>query len=116
VQALSYAVKDRGLELMVSQDNVGSIGRSLKSLRKARKLTLSQVGQMTGVSVSTLSKIENALVSPSFDIIKKICDGMDVALEGLMGEGEPVAAAPQMHGRKTTTHLGAGCQFHLRSV
>lgn len=95
----------------MGEDSVGSIGRSLKSLRRSRKLTLTQVSQMTGVSVSTLSKIENALVSPSFDIIKKICDGMDIALEGLMGDGQPVAPAPQMHGRKTTTRTGAGASF-----
>ncbi|SDI71664.1 helix-turn-helix domain-containing protein [Alloyangia pacifica] len=96
----------------------GSIGRRLKAIRKGRKLTLIKVADLTGVSASTLSKIENALVSPSFDIIKRICDGLDIAIEDMVSDAEdptatPVAPAapPAMHGRKTTTRLGEGSRF-----
>lgn len=87
------------------------IGPQLKQVRKERKLTLTQASQMTGVSVSALSKIENALVSPSFDIIKKICDGLDLAIEDLVGRGAPEPGGPQVLGRKTTTLTGEGARF-----
>lgn len=88
-----------------------AIGLRLKKLRKTRKLTLLQTGHMTGVSISALSKIENGLVSPSFDIIKKICDGLDLPIEDLVSAtaGEP--APRQAFGRKTTTRIGEGTQF-----
>ncbi|WP_010137774.1 helix-turn-helix domain-containing protein [Oceanicola sp. S124] len=91
-------------------DSRQPIGRRLKALRKSRKLTLTRVAEMSGVSASTLSKIENAQVSPSFDIIKRICDGLDIAIEDMMGDAEP-APAPAMNGRKTTTLSGSGARF-----
>lgn len=92
-------------------DSRQPIGRRLKALRKSRKLTLTRVAEMSGVSASTLSKIENAQVSPSFDIIKRICDGLDIAIEDMMGDAESAAPAPAMNGRKTTTLAGAGARF-----
>ena len=88
------------------------MGAGLKAARKGRKLTLAQVSEQSGVSISTLSKIENGLVSPSFDIIKRICDTLDIALEGLMVH-EPAPQEPQTlaQGRKTTTLSGAGASF-----
>ncbi len=87
------------------------MGPRLKDLRKARKLTLSQTSEMTGVSVSTLSKIENGMVSPSFDIIKRISDGFGIPIEDLVASERPHASGHQILGRKTTTLRGEGAQF-----
>jgi transcriptional regulator with XRE-family HTH domain len=87
------------------------IGPRLKEVRKARHFTLSQTSKMTGVSVSALSKIENAVVSPSFDIIKKICDGLDLPIEDLVASERSQAAELQILGRKTTTLRGEGARF-----
>lgn len=91
-------------------DGHEQIGPHLKRTRKARKLTLTAVGQMTGVSASALSKIENGLVSPSFDIIKRICDGLGLPIEDLVAPGGP-QDQPQVLGRKTTTRGGEGAHF-----
>ena len=88
-----------------------SIGLRLKEVRTARKLTLSQASKMAGVSVSGLSKIENAVVSPSFDIIKKICDGLDIPIEDLVASERLQTAGHQILGRKTTTLQGEGARF-----
>lgn len=93
-------------------DSKPPMGRRLRTLRKARGLTLTRVAEMTAVSASTLSKIENAQVSPSFDIIKRICDGLDIAIEDMMGEADtPAPPPPAMNGRKTTTLTGSGARF-----
>lgn len=86
------------------------IGQHLRRTRKERKLTLTAVGQMTGVSASALSKIENGLVSPSFDIIKRICDGLGLPIEDLVAPGAP-QELPRVLGRKTTTRMGDGARF-----
>lgn len=89
-------------------DSVASvIGSRLKEVRKANRLTLSRASELSGVSISTLSKIENNQVSPSFDIIKKICDGLDLSIEEFVRPGAP----SQISGRKTATLIDGGVHF-----
>jgi transcriptional regulator with XRE-family HTH domain len=83
------------------------IGLRLNDVRHGLHLTLSEVSRRTGVSISNLSKIENDQVSPSFDILKKICDGLEIALEDFVRPGEKSLVS----GRKTATHLDEGVHF-----
>jgi transcriptional regulator with XRE-family HTH domain len=83
------------------------IAERLRSLRWARALTLAEVSHATGVSVSALSKIEKNQVSPSFDIIKRICDGLQVPLEEFVRPG----AKTSVSGRKTVTRRDEGVHF-----
>jgi transcriptional regulator with XRE-family HTH domain len=83
------------------------IGLRLKEVRQAAGLKLSDLSGMTAVSVSYLSKIENGQVSPSFDIIKRICDGLHVSLEDFVRPGEK----SQISGRKTVTRTNEGVHF-----
>jgi transcriptional regulator with XRE-family HTH domain len=80
------------------------IGDSLKRLRHERQLTLAQVSESTGVSTSTLSKIENAQVSPSFDVIMRISDGLGIALEDFVRPGRKAVVS----GRKAITQIDDG--------
>jgi transcriptional regulator with XRE-family HTH domain len=86
------------------------IGRNLRELRKARDLTLSGISSVTGVSISALSKIENGLVSPSFDVMKRICDGLDIAIEDLVAPRSRHAAVLSS-GRRTLTRRSEGAHF-----
>lgn len=61
-----------------------NIGHSLSNLRKERSLTLREFSEMTGVSISTLSKIENNQAGLAFDTVLKIVNGLDVDLEELL--------------------------------
>lgn len=90
-----------------SEGKTRSMGKRLKEVRKANRLTLNLASEMSGVSISTLSKIENDQVSPSFDIIKKICDGMNISIEEFVRPGR----VEGISGRKTTTKLGESVQF-----
>jgi transcriptional regulator with XRE-family HTH domain len=83
------------------------IGARLKEIRRALDRTLAQVGEATGVSISNLSKIENNQISPSFDIMKRICDGLGVSIEDFMHPG----AKSVVSGRKTTTRRDEGDHF-----
>jgi transcriptional regulator with XRE-family HTH domain len=89
------------------RDQTHNAGSRLKELRKAAGLTLSGASELSGVSISTLSKIENDQVSPSFDIIKRICDGLDVSIEEFVRPGP----AEHVSGRKTVTLVGEGAHF-----
>ena len=83
------------------------IGVRLKEIRRNLDRTLAEVSQATGVSISNLSKIENGQISPSFDIMKRICDGLGVSIEDFVRPG----AKSLVSGRKTTTRRGEGDHF-----
>ena len=83
------------------------LGSRLKEIRRTLDRTLAEVSQATGVSISNLSKIENNQISPSFDIMKRICDGLGVSIEDFVRPG----AKSVVSGRKTTTRKGEGDHF-----
>jgi len=83
------------------------IGKRLKEIRRALDSTLAQVSTLTGVSISNLSKIENDQISPSFDIMKRICDGLKISIEDFVRPGKKGVVS----GRKTITRDGAGDYF-----
>jgi DNA-binding XRE family transcriptional regulator/quercetin dioxygenase-like cupin family protein len=87
--------------------NGSQIGARLKEIRRALDRTLAQVSEATGVSISNLSKIENNQISPSFDIMKRLCDGLGVSIEDFMHPG----AKSVVSGRKTTTRRDEGDHF-----
>ena len=89
------------------ETQANQIGARLKEIRRTLDRTLSQVSDATGVSISNLSKIENNQISPSFDIMKRICDGLGVSIEDFVHPGEKNVVS----GRKTTTREGEGDHF-----
>lgn len=88
-------------------DDQARIGRRLKEIRRELKATLADISARTGVSISALSKIENAQIWPSYDILKRICDGLDIGLEDVVSS----AAKSMVSGRKTLTRSGEGDHF-----
>src|ERR1700752_2433988 len=93
---------------MASTDlHANQLGARLKEVRRTLDRTLAEVSQATGVSISNLSKIENNQISPSFDIMKRICDGLGVSIEDFVRPG----AKSVVSGRKTTTREGEGDHF-----
>lgn len=64
------------------------VGRNLKALRRDRDVSLSRAAAACSVSAATLSRIENGRLSPTFDVISKICDGFEVGLRDLLGNSQ----------------------------
>jgi transcriptional regulator with XRE-family HTH domain len=87
--------------------HANQIGARLKEIRRTLDRTLAQVSETTGVSISNLSKIENNQISRSFDIMKRICDGLGISIEDFVHPGEKNVVC----GRKTTTREGEGDHF-----
>ena len=48
------------------------IGQTIKQIRKERKLTQEQLGELVGVKKAQISKIENSLTDARFDTIIKV--------------------------------------------
>jgi len=59
------------------------LGKRVRELRGERKLTLDEAGKLTGLAPSTLSKIENDQMSPTFDVVQKLAHGFDIDITDL---------------------------------
>jgi transcriptional regulator with XRE-family HTH domain len=56
------------------------IADKIREIRKTKGLTLSQLGEETGLSKGLLSRIENNQVSPPIATLSKIAQGLDVPI------------------------------------
>lgn len=57
----------------------------LRELRKAKKLTMKQLGQLVGASESTISLYERGLHDPDILTINRIADALGVTVDELLG-------------------------------
>jgi transcriptional regulator with XRE-family HTH domain len=92
------------------------LGERLRALRKAKGWTLQQLAGRSGVSLSTLSKIENAQVAPTFDTLVKAARGLGLGFEALLAPPIPAGApsaseAERRGGRMTVTRRDEAVGF-----
>jgi len=66
------------------------------------------VSAKTGVAVSTLSKIEKNQTSPNFDVLVRLCEGLEMNLAELFEAGA-ISAFP--NGSRTVNRLGEGVRY-----
>ena len=57
---------------------------SMRSLRKAKGLTMRELGERIGVAEVTISTYETGKREPSLDVLCKIADELDVSLDMLV--------------------------------
>lgn len=60
-------------------------GENLKALRKQRNLTQADLGLHIGLSKAVISKYENGLGYPTFDILIRFADFFGVTTDYLLG-------------------------------
>lgn len=68
------------------------VGARLRQVRKARQLTLKQLSELSGVPVSTLSKMELAQVSVSYEKLAAAARALNVDIAQLFRASGPVNA------------------------
>ena len=84
------------------------LGLRVRELRKARSWTLEQAASKAGLARSTLSKIENGQMSPTYDALKKLAIGLEISIPQLFTP----PLNNQINGRLTHTKAGEG-QSHV---
>lgn len=60
------------------ENQARQFGTKVKATRKERGLTLDDLGQLCGVSKSTLSKIENGVTTASFETVLKVSRALQI--------------------------------------
>ena len=68
--------------------NTGELGRAIQRKRQEQGLSLRDVADETGVSASTLSRIENGTGKPDADNIARLTSWLNVPMERIMGGGQ----------------------------
>lgn len=84
--------------------NLPPIGVTVQTLRKRSRMTLNDLSQSAGISLSAVSKIENGQVSPNYDTILRLAMGLKVEVAELFGSKPRDAAT----GRLVVTRAGEG--------
>jgi transcriptional regulator with XRE-family HTH domain len=64
---------------------LAEVGPRLRRIRKERGATLAGLSEATGISVSTLSRLESGLRKPSLELLLPIARAHEVALDELVG-------------------------------
>jgi transcriptional regulator with XRE-family HTH domain len=80
------------------------LGLRVRELRKARDWTLERAATQAGLARSTLSKIENGQMSPTYDALKKLAVGLEISVPQLFTP----PSREQVNGRMAVTRSGAG--------
>src|SRR5688500_8181069 len=66
-------------------DVLSAVGPRLRALRQQRGATLTQLAQTTGISVSTLSRLESGQRRPTLELLLPLAQAHQVPLDELVG-------------------------------
>ncbi|WP_426415100.1 helix-turn-helix domain-containing protein [Aestuariirhabdus sp. LZHN29] len=80
------------------------LGKRVREIRLSHNLTLEEASQRTGLARSTLSKIENEQLSPTFQAVQKLAKGLDIDIPQLFA----TATESRSAGRRDITRAGEG--------
>ncbi|MEU6486527.1 XRE family transcriptional regulator [Streptomyces sp. NPDC046887] len=78
------------------------VGPRLRALRKRRESTLAALSEATGISVSTLSRLESGDRRPTLELLLPLARAHGVTLDELVGA--PPTGDPRIHMRPVTQH------------
>ncbi|WP_445398496.1 helix-turn-helix domain-containing protein [Streptomyces sp. LE64] len=85
-----------------THDVLAGVGPRLRALRKERGATLAGLSAATGISVSTLSRLESGLRKPSLELLLPLARAHRVPLDELVGAAP--AADPRVRSRPIHRH------------
>jgi transcriptional regulator with XRE-family HTH domain len=80
------------------------LGEKVREIRLRNKWTLDEAAMRTSLAKSTLSKIENEQISPSFEVVQKLAAGMGIDVPQLFVSSSEALVS----GRKALTRNGEG--------
>ena len=81
---------------------LATVGSRLRALRRQRETTLTDLSAQTGISVSTLSRLESGERRPTLELLLPLARVYGVTLDELVDA--PPTGDPRVHLRPTTRH------------
>ena len=68
------------------EEMIAKVGPRLRAVREQRQATLSQLSQASGVSVSTLSRLESGSRKPTLELLLRLARAHDMPIDELLTE------------------------------
>lgn len=81
------------------------LGQRVREIRLSQNLTLEEASKLTGLARSTLSKIENEQISPTFSAVTKLVNGLGIDIPQLFTQPKRERTGG---GRRDITRSGEG--------
>ncbi|MFI6631070.1 helix-turn-helix domain-containing protein [Nonomuraea fuscirosea] len=85
-----------------TEEVLGAVGPRLRALRRARGITLADLAATTGVSESTLSRLESGQRRATLELLLPLARTYDVPLDDLVGA--PRTGDPRIHLKPMRRH------------
>ncbi|MEG0772873.1 helix-turn-helix transcriptional regulator [Clostridium sp.] len=90
-----------------------SLGQTIKNIRNSKGFSIMKVKELTGLSKSTISDLENDKSSPTADTLQKLATALEVPVEEFFKEGndtediskEDNAVTPNTNAEPSPLHL-----------
>jgi DNA-binding XRE family transcriptional regulator len=80
---------------MANNDILAAVGPGLRALRQRKDITLTDLAAETGISVSTLSRLESGQRKPTLELLLPLAQAYGVPLDELVGA--PPTGDPRVH-------------------
>src|SRR3954447_9616436 len=84
------------------EDVLEAVGPRLRAARLERGATLAELAETTGISVSTLSRLESGQRKATLELLLPLAQAYRVPLDELVGA--PQTGDPRVHPRPITAH------------
>ncbi|THG32117.1 helix-turn-helix transcriptional regulator [Glaciibacter flavus] len=94
---MASAFAESAKEAAVTDTTLDKVAGRLRALRQWRELTLADLSEQTGISVSTLSRLESGARKPALDLLMRLAGVYRVSLDDLVGA--PQIADPRIRPR-----------------
>ncbi|MEU3349789.1 helix-turn-helix transcriptional regulator [Streptomyces sp. NPDC006700] len=76
-------------------DTLAAMSPRLRAAREQRGATLTEVSRATGISLSTLSRIETGRRKPTLEVLLRLAKAYDISLDELAGTAPVAEAGPR---------------------
>ncbi|ORM37403.1 XRE family transcriptional regulator [Williamsia sp. 1135] len=83
-------------------DTLNAVGPRLRALRREREITLAELAESTGISESTLSRLESGGRKPTLELLLPLAKAYGFPLDELVGA--PATGDPRIHMRPIRRH------------
>lgn len=88
-------------------------GQKIKKLRSEQNLSLKELSDKSGVSVSMISQIERRNTDPTLTTLYKLCKGLDVSISTLLGADEQALQLVRKIDRKSINFPQSNSKYEL---
>lgn len=88
-----------------------TLGSALRSIRREREWSLAEMAARTGLSTSSLSKIENGQRSLTYDKLVELADSLSVDISRLFSAGPVPSGLAHFAGRRSVQREGDGFEI-----